>query len=238
MTVLSIAQAVADEIGVTRPSSLVGNSDLTAKRLLASAKAEGQALYRCHKWSILHREHTFETTASVDNYALPDDWGRPIGDTAWDQTMFRRMYGNRTPAQWQAWKSGLAASAGITRRYRVLAGPLAGSILIDPVPSATGDDLVIEYVSKFWCEDSEGTGQADIAADTDDIRLDHELFRLGLLWRARKTLGLDYADDRLDYERAVAKAKVADFNLPTIHSAPPYRSDRLLNIPNTGFGGE
>ena len=221
MSLLTIAQQVADEIGVGRPSALFGSNEPTARRLLAAANGAGQDLYRAHKWSILEREYEFSTSADVDNYAVPDDWGRPLSDTAWDRSTFWKMKGAVTPQRWQELRSGLGVNPALRRHFRLVVGPLAGSILIDPVPTATGDDLVIEYISRNWCESSGGVGQAAFLADTDECRIDHELFRLGLLWRMKRALELAYAADQFDYEQAFYRAKVADIALPKTCLAHP-----------------
>lgn len=220
MGLLTLCQEVADEIGVISPSSIIGNSDQTAKRLLAVANAEGKHLARARDWAILHREYTFETTAGTANYPVPADWLRPLGNTAWDRSTFIRLRGNKSPAQWQVLKSGLVASVGLCRNYRLIAGPLAGSILIDPTPGTTGDTLVIEYISANWAESAVGAGKPSFTDDTDNVRIDEEVFRLGLLWRARRALGFDYIDERADAEHALRMARTADINLPIIELAP------------------
>jgi hypothetical protein len=230
MTLLSIAQDVAAEIGVVEPATLVGNADLTAKRMLAVAKAEGQYLYRVANWSILQREHEITTTADEENYPVPDDFGRLIVATAWDRTQYLQMRGGVTQAQWQRLRSSQLASAGIVRRFRLLAGPLSGSLLIDPVPGSTGDTLVYEYITTDWCESTGGTGQATWLADTDEIRLDEELFRLGLLWRTKRSLGLSSADERNDHELALRDAIKADMALDVVSMGQCRRVPRA-NLP-------
>lgn len=236
MTVLETARDVAAEIGVVQPTSLVGNADITAARFLAAAKAEGISLARAHNWTILHREYEFTTTPDVDNYAVLDDWYKGIGNTAWDRTTFWRVRGNRSPAEWQFFKSALVTTPSLRFQYRLVVGPLAGSILLHPVPSVA-DDMVIEYVSSFWAQSAAAAGQAAILADDDEIRLDHELFRMGLLWRVKRSLGLPYIDDRSDYERALRDQIVADVNMPVICMAPSSVDLERLGVPDGNFPG-
>lgn len=219
MSLLEFCRDVADEIGLVRPSTIVGSNDPTARRMLAVAKAQGVSQARASNWTILQREHEFTTTADTANYAVPDDWYKALGTTAWDRTTFFRMRGNKTPYEWQRLKSSLAVSTSFRRSYRLVVGPQAGSIIIDPTPSATGDTLVIEYLSSYWCEDSNGNGQATWEADTDELRIDEELFRLGLLWRAKRATGLEYADDRADYDVMLRQVIIADMNLPIVNTA-------------------
>ena len=73
---------VMDELGLARPGAIVDSPDPNARRVLACAQRAGQALWREHDWSVLHREYTITTESGVDNYPLPEDWGRGLGDTA------------------------------------------------------------------------------------------------------------------------------------------------------------
>lgn len=231
MSLLTFCQDVADEIGLVRPVSMIGSADVTARRLLQCAKAEGQALYRATDWTILHREYTFETTDGDSNYPVPDDWGRPLGNTAWDRSTLTEMRGSKSPVQWQRLQSSTLAASSFSRDYRIIAGPLAGSILVYPTPSATGDELVIDYISRYWCEDGAGNGKATFTDDSDEMRLDHELFRVGLMWRAKRVLGLDYADDRADYDVLLRSTIVGDMALPITNAAGPGRYNPAANVP-------
>ena len=237
MSLLSIATEVCDEIGIIAPPKLVGNADPDARRILACARRGAEALYRAHNWSILAREHEFETEADERNYPVPDDFGRFVTRTAWDRTSYWRMRGSLTPQQWQHQRSAIIAPAGLLRHFRQLIGPLAGSILIDPVPATTGDELVYEYVSSFWAENVDQEGQGVWLADTDEFRLDHELFTLELRWRIKAANGQPYSDERADAEGAIYKAKVADIGMEafSLTSVP----DPLLpNIPEANWPTE
>ena len=230
-TLLATAQNCADEIGIVRPSSLVGSSDLTARRILACAQREGEALWRAHSWSALQREYTFSTVASTQSYAVPDDWGRPLQSTAWDRSNYREMRSGISPVEWQYATSGLVATTSGFYQLRFLSGPTAGSIFVDPTPASVVS-MAIEYIANTWCESSGGTGQSVWTADTDVCRLDQELFSLGLLWRIKRALGLAYADDRADYDVQLRAAIKADLALRPIDLAP----QRALPYPNVPEG--
>lgn len=220
MTLLATCQAVADEIGLNAPAAIVGNFDLTAKRLLQAAQAAGQDLYRAHNWSILQREETITTVASTSNYAVPDDFGRLVSDTLWDATNFWRLRGAVSPQEWQRLNRSIISPAGLRRHVRLLQGPLAGSVLVYPTPAASGDSLIYEYISRYWCESSGGAGQAAWAADTDAFRIDDELLRMSTLWRTKRALGMVYADERDDFDLALKRARQADLALPITNMAP------------------
>lgn len=65
MTLLSICTLVANDIPVAAPSSIIGNTDETAIRLLASAQLAGEALARAADggWVDMIQEYDFTTAA-------------------------------------------------------------------------------------------------------------------------------------------------------------------------------
>ena len=69
MTLLSICTQVANDLALAPPTSIVGNSDETATRLLAQAQAEGEALARKPEngWVCMILEHDFTTAATPSN---------------------------------------------------------------------------------------------------------------------------------------------------------------------------
>lgn len=234
MSLLSICQNVADEIGVDKPSTIVGNSDDTAKRLLAAAKREGRELAR-KNWTVLQKEYTFSTASSDADYALPSDYDRMIADTVWDRTNYWKVRGALSPADWQVRKSAIIAQSDVRRAYRIKAVSGARQFVLDPTPSSV-DSLVFEYISNEWCEDSGGTGQTQWAADDDVARIDESLIELGVRWRFLQRLGLSYFDEKDEYQRAVDHAYAADWAPSTLDMSE--KSDGFyINLPETGYGG-
>jgi hypothetical protein len=69
MSLLTIAQNVADFTGFERPTTVVGNSDPIARQLLVFINREGKQLMRSHNWPILLKEHTFSTSNGTQSYA-------------------------------------------------------------------------------------------------------------------------------------------------------------------------
>jgi hypothetical protein len=247
MTLLSICQQVADESGVTRPSYIIGNNDLTARRLLAAAKSAGRELAEgriraangnvitVHDWSALRKEQTFTTTASDYDYVLDstgiitdNDFQRIVKDTIWDRTN-NRWIRFVEPVEWQNYVSGL-----ITIGIDKIATIRGGQLLIHTTPTST-DTYAFEYISKHWCESSGGTGQTTWAADTDVGVLPDDLLELGTRWRFKEMMGLPYAEDKLDYLEAVMVAQGHDIPTGTVNMAEP-RMIFTGNIPDTGYG--
>ncbi|MDJ0512818.1 MAG: hypothetical protein QNJ62_05175 [Methyloceanibacter sp.] len=203
MTLLSICQEATNLAGVLTPDSIVGNSEDTAQRLLASANATGKELLKVHRWAVLQEEHPFPTVADQPDYPLPDDYDRMMDFTAWDRTHYWRIRGSISPQEWQLYKSGaVGLSLNSYKRFRLKASSGTKRFFIDPTPKSA-ENLIFEYVSSHWCEDSGGTGQAMFAADSDNVRLPEHLFVLGVHWRLLRSFGQPYIDERNDYQQRV-----------------------------------
>ena len=204
MTLLTLAQAACDIIGMPRPTSVMAGADQTARTMLSLAQREGRALARRWTWTALRKQQTFTTVAqTVQTGAVPSDFDRMVSETFWNRTDQERVVGPVTPEEWQ----GLVASVAlpIESAFQMR----AGQIELYPVPTA-GETYAYEYVSSQWCQSAGGTGQSAWAADTDTGLLDEELTTLGLVWRFKQSRGLDYAEDMTTYEEQVLQAVARD----------------------------
>lgn len=239
MTLLSICQEVTDDIGLAKPTIIVGNSDETARRLLAQSQSALKSLGKAHNWLSLVTEYTFSTADGTDDYALPSDFSRLENQTLWDRSNFEELRGPLTPQEWQEYKSSILASTITTwKKYRIrnVSGNVRFSL--HPTPDAI-ETLVFEYVSKNFCESAGGTGQSVWEADTDVGVIDEDLLFLGTRWRMMRRLGISYEEERIEYEREVATAWARDGGAPVL-SLVGRREYHLLgpeNIPETGYGG-
>ena len=221
MTLLSICQDAADTLGVTRPLTVIGNTDLQVRRLLAQAQREGAALRRRYRWQRCIREATFVTVATESQGAITTiapAFDSIIIGTAWNRTQ-QRPIGILTPEEWQFQKSAVVTGPYPNIRLR-------GNLLIcSPVPAA-GETWAFEYFSKYFCLSNASADLTTWTADTDTGLLDEELMTLGVIWRFKKSNGLDYAQDFEDYE-IEAKALMArdgvkrSLNMGDAVDAPP-----------------
>lgn len=238
MSLLTICQNVADYVGTSKPTLIVGNTEETAVRLLACAQAAGKELQRRHNWLALITEHTFSTVASQEDYDLPSDYSRLLNQTLWDRSNYEELRGPLTPQQWQEYKSSvLATTSTIWSRYRIrnVSGTVKFSVF--PTPTAV-NSFVFEYISKNWCESSGGTDQEAWAADTDTGILDEYLLELGTRWRMLNRLGMVYAEEKSEYENEVGQAKARDGGAPILNISGRKRYQLIgpQNVRDTGFG--
>lgn len=214
MTILSIIQAVADEVGVTRPSAVISSNDGTVRQLLALANREGKSLARLGNWTTLTKEHTFDTVNGTAAYALPSDFDYIVNQTAWDRDNYWMLRGPLSVPLWQAIKSGLYDSTALRKGFRIK-GSSSTRFYIDPTPTVV-DTIVFEYQSKSWCQSSGGTGQTAWAADTDTGILDEDLMAMGIKWRFLKAKNFDYAEEFREHQNQCLKALGRDGGRPVL----------------------
>lgn len=233
-TLLELIQDAVDEIGIPRPSSIIGNVDDTSRQLLRLAVREGKEFHRrAHPkggWTKLHRQHTFTTEIGTPDYALPSDFEYFAQNTLWDGSAGWAIIGPISAAHQQALTYGVVGSGP---RYKFFVRN--GRFYLDPTPS--GEVLIAyDYYSNYWCASSAGTDQVSWVADTDTYLLDEECFILGLIWRYLRAKKLDYEHEFLEYERECAQVLARDGGTRDLPL-----SRRLLclddgNVPESGFG--
>ena len=228
MSLLTICQGALREIGEFEvPTSIIGNTNLTAVQMLNLAQREGRELSRRHGWQVLTKEKTFSTTAAAaQTGAIPSDMRYIVTATWWDRTNRWPLFGPTSAQDWQTLNSGLLGTASAFRWFRIR----GDSMLIYPTPTNTTDSIAFEYVSNQWCETSAGVDQSAWAADTDVGLLNEELMQMGLVWRWLKAKGLKYADEFVSYEREVDKAMARDGGAPVLNMGSRNMELRGVNL--------
>ena len=184
MTLLTICQDAANEIGVPSPSTVVGSTDTTNIQLLAAANREGKNLVAGYDWQTLIKEEAHTTLAAESQgtmTAIASDFLRFSNDTMWNRTTDRKYYGPLNNSQWQRLKASV--NSGITNYFRIR----GNSLLFHPTPPA-GQSVYFEYIIKNWV-DTNGDGSANAtsyAADSNTTVLDEDIITLGVIWRFLK----------------------------------------------------
>jgi len=235
MTLLTIMQDACNEIGIAEPATVIGNTNVQIKQLLALSNREGQSLAARpnNGWEALRFETTFTTLAAESQGAIEtmaSGYRYIVNRTIWNRTKRVPVIGPIDSEDWQMLKASPAA--GPFDQYKLQ----QGEILFNPVPAA-GETCAFEYVTKQWCESSGGTGREKWAADSDVGRLNESLLTLGLIWRWKKAKVLDYAEDFAEYERQVTDALCRDGTKPILNAAGGLNNFRPgIFVPQTGYG--
>ncbi len=201
MSLLTIIQDAAVELGFASPSAVFASTDPTVALLRVIASKEGKELARRFDWQVLQKEGTFTTVAAEMQVASMSttftDFGHIINGTMWNRTQNRIVRGPLSPSEWQQKN---AATAQITiGNYSRIRG---NALLFFSTPPA-GDSIYFEYISNKWCQSSLAVAQTNWAADGDTGLIDEEIIRLGIVWRYRKAKGFDYGEDFRTYEMAL-----------------------------------
>ena len=172
MTLLSIADAVADETHGPRPATIAGNASPEAQTMLRLINKVGTRLMKIYAWNILRAEHTFtapgtETLITAAN--MPSDFNRFVSETFWDRDTNNLLSGPVSPVEWNGLKVQTFSSQNKKFVYR------GGAVLTQPI-FASGVNLAFEYTSDLWCTETTGvTGKTAMTVDTDVSKLDEEM---------------------------------------------------------------
>ena len=204
MSLLTIVENAADEVGLGSPASVIGSSDTVAKRSLRYAIRTGRELVK-KPIAYLYKEATFSTVADQQSYSFASDMGVTDFDhfvpfTNWNRTTRRRAFPIQ-PNEWQLFTSRLV-SVSINDRFRIRGAD--GDLFLEPTPTSV-ETVSFEYVSENYCETSGGTGQNVWSNDTDVGVIDEEIFELGIIWRMLNRLGQPYAEEKSEYQRCLNK---------------------------------
>ena len=232
MSLLDICQNAAEEIGFDAPTTIIGNTDPTAIRLLRLSHRTGSILAK-KTWELLIKEETFSTSAGEPQYDLPSDYRSLVPGTIWNQTTDQPVY-KISPRQWSYEKS--ASTGAFEDRFRMLGDDTAPSIgariTIHPTPTAV-ETIYFQYYSKNWLT-SAGVEYAEFQSDNDEVIFDEEMFTMGVIWRLLKTLGQPYLEEKTEFDRELEICLAQDGATENLHADANFPA--LSNIPETGFG--
>lgn len=206
MSLLTIIEDACSELGLRKPSAVVGSQDLTAQILLQIANQSLKHLYRYHDWQALIVDHTFTSVnQALQTGAIPSDFGRLAHDVeVWNRSLNQRYVGPTPQRFWQQLQSSVAG--GVTGWWRLMGNELH----IFPAPAA-GQTIAFEYISKHLVMNAVGDTQEKFEADTDEALIPEDLITLEVIWRYRKSRGYaQYAEDMATAEREKEKAASHD----------------------------
>lgn len=206
-TLLQLVHDACDEIGITRPQSLIGNTDDTSRQILRLANREGKDFHAiAHSkggWTMLHKDYTFTTVAATASYALPSDFQYFASRTFWDGSMRWRLVGPLLAQKENLLRYGIEGVGPRTSFYMQ-----GGRLVLYPTPTS-GFTVAYDYYSNAWCKSAADVDQSSWQDDTDTYKLDEECFVLGLKWRWLRSKKLDYADEFREYmmecERVISR---------------------------------
>jgi len=195
MSLLTIIQNAAIEVGIIKPTTAFANTNPDIVKLMRLSNKVGLRLMKLFPWEILSAERTFTSVATEEQVAiLPADFDRFVPETFWNRTDVFLLSGPVGHSEWQG-KKATSFSDTENRRFRLR----GGKILVIPTIAA-GKDLAYEYVSKNWNETSGQVGQTAWGADADTGIIDEELMTRGVIWEYLANEGLPNSSQAYAYE--------------------------------------
>jgi hypothetical protein len=230
MTLLTVCQNAAAEIGIDMPAYIIGNTDAAAQQLQALTRRSVREIGKMG-WPQTITEYTFNTVVGTASYDFPADFLGMVDQTPWDRANRWPLQGPLEPQEWQVLKSGLAAS-GIRLAFRVWQGKL----WLDPTPAAIAE-VAFEYFSNLFVRDSLAVPKGSFTADTDYAAIDEDLIELDLIWRFKRQKGFDYMEDYHTAQNAISRDRgrlMGGRVLPL--SYPRGFGFGSGTVPETGFG--
>jgi hypothetical protein len=211
MSLLTVANDVADIIGIERQVAIAAGTGGDARQLYRLCKLELSELSRRTSWQRLTKENVFTAVASASQpTAIPTDFLFVVNETLFNRTADHEVFGPVSPREWALLTS---SNTGVTTEVFRMRGNL---LYLYPEPTA-GDIYAYEYVTSYLAIDAGGSAEKTTYANDGDVaKLDEELIKLGVVWRWKNLKGLDYAEDFRTYEMQVANSIARDGGKRTI----------------------
>lgn len=236
MTLLSVCQDTADVIGLTRPAAIITGTDQLSRQMLGLAKKTLEEL-GLMDWPVLEVPYTFATVVDQAQYDLPADFGREIGDTAFDAGRYLSLRGSLTPRDWARQRNALPSQLG-RFKFRIFGNPL--KINITPTP-ATVENIVFEYQTTYRVKQVDNSFKTTFFADDDVALVPEDLLKKGLEWRQRRAKGMDYSEEFDDYEQSRTSRLAQALSMGSTPVAYRGLSDYNESfqdgyVPESGFG--
>lgn len=168
------------------------------------------------------------------SYPIPSDLKYFVDQTFWDANYRWQLLGPLEAQERDVLRWGISP-VGPRRRFWFIDNVM----VLNPTPATSGDLIAYDYYSNAWCQSASGAPQTLWAADTDTYLLDEDCFVLGLKYRFRQAKGLDFSQERNDYDMACERIKARDGgnrSLPLNSSASGLHLLNDTNIPDSGYG--
>lgn len=235
---LELIQTACAEVGLSKPSQVVGSTDNKDQQLLALANREGTEFSQMANgfggWRALHTEYTFTTVSSQADYTLPSDLKYFVYKSYWDGAQKWELLGPISAQEKQLLRYGIVANGPRKKFYLI-----GNKMYLNPAPDTGGQVIAYDYFTKNWCQSAAGDGQELFAADTDTYKLDEDCFIFGLKWRFLRAKGLDYGQEYQDWVDAKNLIMARDCGSRDLSLSSGDFGARFLNednIPETGYG--
>lgn len=210
MTLLSVAQEVALNIGITKPTEIMSSVDREVEELRDVMKDMAERISQGHDWNTLTKIATITGDATTTAHDLPGDYDRMIVETEVRSSSLETALTHITSMD--RWLELLTQSFDYVINAWTIYG---GQIHIRPAMSAT-ETAKFFYISNQIASNG-GTPKEEFTADDDTFRLDEKLWKLGIIWQWKENKGQSYAEDLETYEERKERLVTRDKGSKKIH---------------------
>lgn len=209
MEALPILTQIMTTCGLPAPRTLQNTQDSNVLRALACANRALRQISAEYLWRELRRDITFKASDNHPAYK-EDAGGFEISKLApdFESVITAALYenGSYLPIKYLSpadFKLLQVTGVGAPCKYFTDQGEVLKFL---PKPGQTPYEVTFVYQSKYSVF-GEGTLKPYITKDEDEYKLDEELLILLGVCKLKQELRLDYADDKLDYERRLENLK-------------------------------
>lgn len=238
MNVLAVLQAAANELGIQSPAAYSTNTQLLNHLYSISRELRNTRVFTQQK-----RTHSFSTSDTVDEYALPADFYSPLPFTQFNQTSHFGLIGPVGDDDWN-FMLYVPGASGL-KKYRIFGPNLtqyssAKMMKIKPTPTAT-ETVSYDYITSSMFYQSGWTPtttvKESVSADTDVSMFDDDILIEGLKYKWKEAHNQEGAETyRANYQRMIERA-VNRYNGNFRGSFSRYGKDGRRYYPSEGDGG-
>lgn len=145
-------------------------------------------------------------TRTRQDYVLPSDFDRMIGDTNWDRSNYWQNVGPKSPQEWQTLTGGII-STGPRMQFRIYKNYLR----LWPAPT-TVMNVSYEYVSKtsVTADGDDLPTKDSFTVDSDTCVFPDDLMLAGIKYYFLKAKKLDFGAEMAEYAEILATRKGQD----------------------------
>lgn len=238
-TVAQIADRICNLANLPQQTSYVGNVSRNAQVVVNAIEDAANDVFRAFNWTSVTIRESITHVNGTASYALEDDFDRYVQESMWDDTNDRMIRGPMSVQQFEALQSSVGATAVNYYYFRIkrsTSNPRLYMAEFFPVPTASAD-IYYSYITKNYIYSASGP-TSSITDDSDEFLIDDQLVKLNATWRVLKKVGLNYVDEKMDYQIALQEREARDGGSKVLNMEGEAPSAMLgaANIPQTGFG--
>lgn len=196
MSLLTIAQDVARNTAIDVPGTAGGSTAREVINIVQFINDAGTEIARRVDWGALRQTATVTGTGSAVNHSLPAGFARLVMGNAVNVGGVP-VRGGLSADEW----ASLTPVQGTPRFFRLLGSTISFYPFLANAATAS-----VTFQSLNWA--SNGTGR--MVADADTALFPEDLLAKGAIWRQRRHVGQDYADQLAEFEAALTDYSAFD----------------------------